>query len=210
MIVDVDRETKEKWQKLANSIADLLSVPAVLVMHLTEDDISVFVSSQSEGNPYNEGASEHFDGSGLYCEWVIKNQERLLVPNALNDPDWENNPDVGINMISYLGFPVNYPDGTPFGTFCILDRRENSYSEKVENFLSQIKTMIEDHLLLLTQRQKLFRTLNGLLPLCASCKKVRDSDDNWVPVDQYIVDHSEARVSHGMCPECAKIYLNMK
>ncbi|MGE0313365.1 MAG: histidine kinase N-terminal 7TM domain-containing protein [Lautropia sp.] len=51
------------------------------------------------------------------------------------------------------------------------------------------------------------RTLRGLLPLCAACKNVRDGDGRWLPVDAYIRDHSEATVSHGICPDCtARLY----
>jgi len=46
------------------------------------------------------------------------------------------------------------------------------------------------------------RTLRGLVPLCASCKNVRDAEGRWRPVDAYIRDHSAATVSHGICPDC--------
>ncbi len=50
------------------------------------------------------------------------------------------------------------------------------------------------------------KTLSGLLPLCASCKKVRDDKGYWRQIEAYIQDHSEAEVSHGICPECAKVF----
>jgi two-component system NtrC family sensor kinase len=59
-----------------------------------------------------------------------------------------------------------------------------------------------------TQRQ--VKTLEGILPMCASCKKIRkeraDPADpkSWVAVDSYITDRSEAKISHGICPVCAK------
>jgi DNA-binding response OmpR family regulator len=46
------------------------------------------------------------------------------------------------------------------------------------------------------------RTLEGLLPLCTYCKKVRDDRDYWQQVDQYLITHTDAKVSHGICPEC--------
>jgi AmiR/NasT family two-component response regulator len=48
------------------------------------------------------------------------------------------------------------------------------------------------------------KTLSGLLPICASCKKIRDDEGYWHQVEVYIRDHSEANFSHGMCPDCAK------
>ncbi len=47
------------------------------------------------------------------------------------------------------------------------------------------------------------RTLSGLLPVCASCKSIRDGKGRWRPADEYLRDHSGATVSHGMCPECS-------
>ena len=47
-------------------------------------------------------------------------------------------------------------------------------------------------------------TLTGLLPTCASCKKIRDTEDNWVQMESYIQKHSDATFTHGICPTCAK------
>ncbi|MFW6199755.1 MAG: PAS domain-containing protein [Gemmatimonadota bacterium] len=48
------------------------------------------------------------------------------------------------------------------------------------------------------------RTLRGILPMCANCKRVRDDDGRWERVETYIRTHSEAELSHGICPECAQ------
>jgi len=48
------------------------------------------------------------------------------------------------------------------------------------------------------------RTLNGLLPICSFCKKIRDDHGYWKILEEYIRDHSEASFSHSMCPECRK------
>jgi PAS domain-containing protein len=51
------------------------------------------------------------------------------------------------------------------------------------------------------------RTLSGLLPVCASCKSIRDGKGCWRPADEYLRDHAGATVSHGMCPDCtARLY----
>lgn len=46
------------------------------------------------------------------------------------------------------------------------------------------------------------KTLEGLLPICAMCKKIRDQEDTWHPIEVYIRDHSQAQFTHGYCPEC--------
>jgi PAS domain S-box-containing protein len=48
------------------------------------------------------------------------------------------------------------------------------------------------------------KKLQGLLPICASCKKIRDDKGYWNQLETYIQDHSEAEFSHGFCPECMK------
>lgn len=48
------------------------------------------------------------------------------------------------------------------------------------------------------------KTLSGLLPICASCKKIRDDKGYWNQIETYISTHSEAEFSHGICPECMK------
>ncbi len=50
------------------------------------------------------------------------------------------------------------------------------------------------------------KTLNGLLPICASCKRIRDDKGYWQQVETYISSHSNASFTHGICPECIKKY----
>jgi ligand-binding sensor domain-containing protein len=50
-------------------------------------------------------------------------------------------------------------------------------------------------------------TLKGLLPVCAWCKKVRDDDGYWTMIENYIAQHTDATVSHGICPTCRDAYL---
>jgi hypothetical protein len=51
------------------------------------------------------------------------------------------------------------------------------------------------------------KQLSGLLPICASCKKIRDDKGYWNQIEAYISQHSEAQFSHSVCPECTqKLY----
>ncbi len=55
------------------------------------------------------------------------------------------------------------------------------------------------------------KTLRGLLPICASCKKIRDDHGYWKQIEVYIESHSEALFSHGLCPDCAdKLYADQE
>jgi hypothetical protein len=50
----------------------------------------------------------------------------------------------------------------------------------------------------------MINTLGNFLPICAYCKKVRDTNDSWISVDTYISAHSETEFTHGICPQCMK------
>ena len=50
----------------------------------------------------------------------------------------------------------------------------------------------------------LARVISGFIPICAQCKAVRTSADNWIPIEDYIVRKSPVQFSHGYCPRCAR------
>jgi len=54
------------------------------------------------------------------------------------------------------------------------------------------------------------RTLSGLLPICAYCKRIRDDQDYWKQIEHYLSEHSNARFSHGVCPDCLRKHLPEK
>ncbi len=206
----------QTWQSLVDTMAEVFSVPAGLIMRLSGDDIEVLVSSRTSGNPYEPGDKEEFLGSGLYCETVVRSGKHLLVPDALADPDWRDNPDVKLGMISYLGMPLRFPDGNPFGTICVLDDKGNEYSGLYVRLLEQFRAVAESHLALtvlnhaLAERNqdledalKEVRTLRRILPVCMRCKKVRDDEGFWSLLHSYLSKHEGIEMSHGLCPECA-------
>jgi len=173
---EVPEAIVEKWQKAVDVLAVLVGVPAALVMRINGPDIEVFRASRTQGNPYSVGDSEHLVGSGLYCETVINSRDKLLVPDAAADPDWKNNPDVKLNMISYLGFPIIRPDNQVFGTLCILDDHNNSYGEDVENLMLEFKDMLETHLDLLEKNNHLNRSLSEIRRLSAELSEMARTD----------------------------------
>ena len=73
-----------------------------------------------------------------------------------------------------------------------------------------VKARVKTHIRLsraindLSQALKQIKTLSGLLPICANCKKIRDDKGYWKEVEVYIASRTDASFSHGICPECAK------
>jgi CheY-like chemotaxis protein len=65
---------------------------------------------------------------------------------------------------------------------------------------------LENHLLVRKLEEALASAtqLSGLLSICSHCKKIRDTDDQWVPFELYVEEHSDADFTHGLCPECER------
>jgi len=141
-VIQVPSEIVQKWQEIVNIIAEMVHVPSALIMKVEPPNIKVFVSSESNGNPYERDELAPLN-TGLYCETVMKTRQSLVVPDALRDEEWKSNPDIKLGMISYLGFPVTWPDGRIFGTICVLDKKENSYSELYRKFVLQCRDVLE-------------------------------------------------------------------
>ncbi len=72
---------------------------------------------------------------------------------------------------------------------------EKELERKVEERTQELQTSLDE-----------IHSLRGILPVCSICKKIRDDEGYWEQVDIYIKKHSEAKVSHGLCPDCMKSY----
>lgn len=152
--LDIPDDMKSGWQNIVDLLAELTQTPAALIMRVHANSIEVFSTSNSQNNPYTKGDSETL-GSGLYCESVMESQQQLIVPNALSDPQWENNPDIELGLVSYCGIPLLWPNGELFGTICILDSKENHYTPTYIKLLESFRTSIESQLKTLFQHAKL-------------------------------------------------------
>ena len=137
--IEVPPEIVRKWQEFVNLLAEIMHVPSASIMRVDPPHIKVFVSSTSEGNPCEPGALD----TGPYCETVMKTGQPLLVPNALENEAWKTNPHVRLGMISYLGLPIGWPDGSLFGTICVRDNKRNEYSEAYLKLLLHFRDMLQ-------------------------------------------------------------------
>jgi len=199
----------KEWQSLLDGTAEILGVPAGLITRVDGKEIEILLSSESEGNPYTAAYTTHYPDSGWYCERTLKSKRLNLIPNALLDPEWKDNPAVvGLHMISYVGMPIERPDGGEFGTVCFLDNKENAHNDLHIRLIHQIKRMIELSLRIvfdkeeIDRRDRLLDGLSKIYPICSFCKKVREETGKWVSVEKYVWDVSGTEASHGICPQC--------
>lgn len=91
------------------------------------------------------------------------------------------------NVTSGLGAVVGR-----MASFVDITRRKEIEAEK-DNLISKLHDAL-----------KRIRTLRGIIPICAACKKIRDDKGIWNQIESYIRDHSDADFSHSICPECSK------
>ncbi len=147
--IDIPDHVLQEWQSIVDLLASIGKVKAALIMRKSEDELEVFLSSKTQDNPYQIGRKERYINSGLYCESVIKQGKMLLVPDASKSVEWKNNPDMRYNMNCYLGFPIRLPDGNYFGTICMLDDKQNDFSQNMKDCMEKMRNLIESNLLLL-------------------------------------------------------------
>ena len=152
---------------------------------------------------------------GYRAEEIIGQSNAILFPENRRDELLDIMAGVGRNEI--LGFketyrrrkdgktipvavsisPIKGADGEVIGASAIARDLTEPMLAEYERF-----KLIED----LTEALSRVRTLSGLLPICASCKKIRDDSGYWHQVEDYLKLHSDAEFSHGICPECKEMY----
>ena len=94
-------------------------------------------------------------------------------------------------------------------------RKEAAYYKKLSKETGDLRLRETEELSMVISRLKetekklrealsQIKALSGLLPICSSCKKIRNDKGYWEQIETYIRSHSEVEFSHGICPECAK------
>jgi hypothetical protein len=73
-------------------------------------------------------------------------------------------------------------------------------------FLGMVAMVIGKMKMTVEKDEQLIERLEGILPICSYCKKIRDSENNWHILEEYIEDRSKAEFSHGICPDCFRKY----
>ena len=151
---ELSDEFLNKWQKIVDLLSEMLDVPAALIMRINKDNMEVLLKNENADNPYNIGDKESLN-EGLYCETVIGKDKELLVENAIENEKWKDNPDVKLNMISYYGLPIKWPDREMFGTICVLDKKTKKFNKNQKELLARFKDVIEDDLELIISKKEL-------------------------------------------------------
>jgi sigma-B regulation protein RsbU (phosphoserine phosphatase) len=104
------------------------------------------------------------------------------------------------DIVSALGAGANDYVLKPFERQELLARIQ--VGERMVKLQSALAERVEE----LQEALSQIKTLHGVLPICMHCHKIRDDQDAWQKLEQYVTQHSDAQFSHGLCPECMEKY----
>lgn len=145
-----------------------------------------------------------------FCAHAILQREPLVVTDATKDRRFADSTLVtGEPRIRfYAGVPLVNPEGLALGTLCVIDRQPRQLKPEQRNALQALSRQVMALLELRVVSARLadaledVKTLQALLPICAWCKRVRDSEGYWNQVEAYFREHAGTEFTHGICPDC--------
>ncbi|OGR44658.1 MAG: hypothetical protein A2X35_04955 [Elusimicrobia bacterium GWA2_61_42] len=203
-----------KWRNIAELLAQVAAVPAATINVVEENYLRVIGVSQGPGAPFQQDERvEMKPGLRIYCSAVVQAREKLIIPDATKSEFWKESEGAKAGFVAYVGVPVFHPDGDIFGSICLFDRKPNTFEGPIVRLMEEFSEIITGHLSIITKNLQLedtlkeVRTLQGLIPICANCKKIRDDKGFWQKVEVYLEERSNARFTHGLCEDCIqKLY----
>jgi hypothetical protein len=132
--------------------------------------------------------------AGLHALWGLLLATRALL--LLADPQVGLFDPRAVQVSFFVAITI-----LEFGVgFCFIMLNATRLGEELRQSQDSLKAAMRE----LQQSLSEVKVLSGLLPICASCKKIRDDKGSWQQFEVYIRDRSDARFTHGVCPDCAQ------
>ena len=147
-----------------------------------------------------------------FCAHTVFCGELFVVADAAIDVRFATNPLVTSDpqIRFYAGVPLLTPEGHGLGSLCVIDNVPRQLTVEQTDALGALARMIVVELELRRVSSDLaaavtsIKTLSGMLPICAFCKGIRNDAGYWQEIETYIDTHTEAALTHGICPNCAQ------
>jgi signal transduction histidine kinase len=140
--LEIPPETVQKWQRIINLIAAIVQVPSAEITRLDPPDVVIFTANESNANPFKRGERLRITIE-MYCEAVMTTCQPLCVFDATDDERFSLSPGRGAGLVAYYGIPVRWPNGSMFGTICMLDDKANNWSDLHRELLHQFHDVVE-------------------------------------------------------------------
>jgi diguanylate cyclase (GGDEF)-like protein len=135
-----------KWQELVNLMAELFDSASGVIVQYRQQTFNVVATSDNLDNFLQVNSSWPWEMHS-FCRRIVETNDKLYIKNALAEDEWACAPPVSEGPVrSYLGYPLYWPDGTLFGSFCVIDTKATDYSEPLNKMLGQLKIIIESEL----------------------------------------------------------------
>ncbi len=133
--------------------------------------------------------------------WEKLPHTEVVICTAYSDYSWEDIlTELGTSdQLQFLRKPF---DVVSVKQMALALTRKWSLAQKARNYVDDLEREVALRTRELQEKLEEITQLQGILPMCSYCKKVRDDADYWQRVDEYISRHSEVRFSHCICPEC--------
>lgn len=80
---------------------------------------------------------------------------------------------------------------------------------KVGQRMVELQAALENRIVALEDAMTHIKRLQGIIPICMHCHKIRSDQESWERIEEYLTEHSEAHFSHGLCPECLEKYYSV-
>ncbi|HEC62207.1 MAG TPA: PAS domain S-box protein [bacterium] len=182
---DALRESEKKFRELVNSIADVFFAFDKNLRYTYWNIASEKLTEISAKDAIGKSLYELFPNiKGTQAD--ILYQDILKTKKAQG---FEYTYRIGNKDHAFEIFGYPFLDGISVFTKDITERRR--VEEEREKLISELQTASAE-----------IKTLSGIIPICAMCKKIRDDEGYWKQVEVYVRDHTEAEFSHGLCPDC--------
>jgi len=198
----LDTTAEQTYDDITALAAYLCNVP-IAVISLVDESRQWFKSKLGLNEPETPR-------DVAFCAHAILQSEPLIVRDALKDSRFADSALVtrAPYIRFYAGFPLASPEGFALGTLCAIDRKPRQLSAEQKQAMQSLSRQVMALLELrrvstrLAEALENVKTLHGLLPICAWCKRIRDDQGYWSQVEAYIREHTGADFTHGICPEC--------
>lgn len=202
----LDGDPNPTLDRLTRLASRILDAPVSLVT-LIDRDRQFFASQVGAAEPWASRRESPLSYS--LCKHVVAERRAVVIPDTAGDERVRDSDAVTeLGVRAYAGVPLVTADDHAIGSFCVMDGRCRDWCDDDLDILRDLAGAAMSEIELRTAVRALdaalgrVRTLRGLIPICTSCKNVRDDEGFWQRVEQYVTDHSDATFTHGLCPDC--------